>query len=658
MNAPKLICSLILLTGPIIPASAYDCEINGLRFDIVNKSGVEYALLAPADAANVTMPESFDYAKGDVPENRPRIDEGRKPYGMKEIVIPATVTHGGKTYAVKGVADGAIMAEPTLEKVVLPANGLLMTGNYNFLDCPVLKEIVNIDNLSAIGNGCFVNVPDLRGSFTMTEEYDAEYDITNGLGAYSFRNCGLEKITLCGLPKIFDGCFNDMPNLRETDMSHGIGAIGDGAFCDCPMLEAVDFRSDMDGTGPYQIGASFKDNTGLKKVYFARSMDSGVTCLIAGDAFNGCTALEEIHMEDGIPTFAGTPFAGGNISKDATVFIYPGNAETIHADNALSFIRRIVEVPVRGSSPARLHTAVKDLGSDFITIEWEPAAGANGYYYTLMENSGSFATGPTASDFSDRALPETWTANNPGWTDDPTLCSGIAPSFLLAKSGDYIDITAYRTETAGETYDNISMATFNCRPNGSNARLNVYAVTGSASELVQVFYLSGYSADNKTQNLTIDCVANEALPYSAEYFRLQLEAPEGVSATIDDVSCTYSSMLQRVAGTDEFTPIGSATTHTFRNLEAAHRYHVLITYKKEDGQYYEACRVPLVRTLSTPAAIEDVETDQTTDSATNRPGIVYDLTGRAVKHNVIPDEARTTLSPGIYILNGRKFCVR
>lgn len=660
MNTKKLFGIFLLLTLSLLRAAAYDCEVDGLKYNIHTYQGKECALLATPDETGTTFPERyFNPDLGDVPENRPVISEGRKSYGVKELILPRAITYEGKTYDVKGLDYGAIMYENDLERIIVPADAILEVKSYNFLDCPKLQEIVNINSISSIWDGCFINTPLLRGNYNMPHEFDSEYNIFCRLGTYCFRNCGLDDISLYSIGELGDGNFNNMPNLKKLIFAQEpIRTVGNDVLCDCPLLEEIDFRND-DYMGPWEIGASFKNNASLKRVFFEESMEcEHFPLTLYGDAFHGCPALEEVHIERGRIVIDQPPFAGGEISPHATLFTMPGRHGWTRTDPAWSYLHRIVEVPYNMTGRTAPDPCVTDIGTDYLTVEWEPVAEADGYYYTIMENKGSFIMGPTESDFSDRSLPETWTANNPAWTDDTEKCSSSAPSFLLEKSGDYIDITAYQSFSGDNVYNQISSVNFKARPDGKYADLHVYAINGDRKDLIRVYYLSNAFTDHETQEISIDCVSEEDLPFEAEYFRLELQAPEGVTATIDDVYCTYSSMLMTVSGTDHFTPVGNVTSHTFRNLKSAHRYYILITYLKEDSQQYKVACAPMVRTLSAPAAIEETEADNGAESALTEDGTVYDLFGRAVLQNVTRAEAAARLSPGIYIHNGSKFIVK
>lgn len=659
MNTKKLFGIFLLLTIPLLRAAAYDCEVDGLKYNIRTLYGDEFAVVATPDENNTVFPDGgFSDIMANLPENWPSFKEGRQGYGLKEITLPQSITFEGKTYEVRGFDKGAIMNEPALERIILPEEGRIWFYDYNLLDCPKLREVKNSRNIGYVSNGCFVNVPELRCEADSGDNGERALHLNCEIGSYSFRNCGFEKIALSsGI--IWDGCFSNMPNLKSFDISRtAIYQIGNDVLCNCPLLEEIDFRND-DYMGPWAIGASFKNNASLKRVFFEESMEcEHFPLTLYGDAFHGCPALEEVHIERGEIVIDEPPFAGGEISPYATLFTRNGSHRWTRTDPAWSYLHRIVEVPYNMTGRTAPDPCVTDIGTDYLTVEWEPVAEADGYYYTIMDNRGSFIMGPTESDFSDRSLPETWTANNPAWTDVPEKCCGSAPSFLLEKSGDYIDITAYQSFSGDKVYNQISYVNFKARPDGQYAQLHVYAINGDRKDLIRVYYLSNYFTDHETQEISINCVSEEDLPYEVEYFRLELQAPEGTTATIDDVFCTYSSMLMTISGTSHFMPLGNVISHTFRNLKSAHRYYILITYLKEDGQQYEVACAPMVRTLTAPAAIEETEAENSDRPAASEEGTVYDLFGRVVLQNVTRTEAADRLAPGIYIHNDTKFIVK
>lgn len=241
---------------------------------------------------------------------------------------------------------------------------------------------------------------------------------------------------------------------REHGLDYArAGKLAEGGYHAVDGEEEIDFRNN-DHMGPWSIDSSFKNNPSLKRVFFEESMEcEHFPLTLYGDAFHGCPALEEIHVDRGRIVIDAPPFAGGEISRHATLFTMKGGHGAYSSHPAWSFIKRIVEVPYNMTGITAPDYCITETGTDYLTVEWKPVAGADGYYYTIMENRGSFIMGPTEIDFSDRTLPDAWIANNPAWTDDPEKCSGTAPSFLLEKSGDYIDITACQDYSGDNAYN-------------------------------------------------------------------------------------------------------------------------------------------------------------------------------------------------------------
>ena len=52
----KKLLSLLLLTIPLLQAAAYDCEVDGLKYNIHRVPGEKFVMVAPPDEGNTVFP--------------------------------------------------------------------------------------------------------------------------------------------------------------------------------------------------------------------------------------------------------------------------------------------------------------------------------------------------------------------------------------------------------------------------------------------------------------------------------------------------------------------------------------------------------------------------------------------------------------------------
>ena len=153
-----------------------------------------------------------------------------------DIVIPATVTYGGKTYSVKKIGQGAFWECTGLKSIVLP-EGLVEIENSSFTGCTGLKAItfpstlISIQEYRYSGNtGAFERCTGLKSIyFPPTMKQPEAY--TPNIGGVSFYGCtGLKTIyvagseTAIGMYDVFGGCtavtefVSNIQNPRNIDV--------------------------------------------------------------------------------------------------------------------------------------------------------------------------------------------------------------------------------------------------------------------------------------------------------------------------------------------------------------------------------------------------------------------------------------------------------
>ena len=139
----KRIYSILLMLLAVMPvASAYD-------FSQVVPSGQTLYFNTESDGSAIVVFEVFN-----TNTNVIRYSAGHAPTG--NLIIPSTVTHGGRTYTVKQVGGFAFAFCTGLVSVVIP-DGVTVVGSYAFKGCTSLttvtigSSVVNLNTESFYG---------------------------------------------------------------------------------------------------------------------------------------------------------------------------------------------------------------------------------------------------------------------------------------------------------------------------------------------------------------------------------------------------------------------------------------------------------------------------------------------------------------------------
>lgn len=134
-------------------------------------------------------------------------EDFEKPSG--KVVVPATVTHDGKTYTVTGI------------------------GDYAFKGCSGIKTITLPETITKIGNFAFNRLKNLK-------EFVFPKGVTS-IGSYAFSSgTSLKKIELpAALESIGDFAFQDCTGLKTVTFGPNLKTIGDFAFFSCESLKSV-----------------------------------------------------------------------------------------------------------------------------------------------------------------------------------------------------------------------------------------------------------------------------------------------------------------------------------------------------------------------------------------------------------------------------------
>ena len=267
----KLFLSTLLLALPLL-ASAYDCQVDGIYYNLIPKGNV----------AEVT------YQK---------VENGY-PYSdySGSVVIPEKFTYEGVEYSVTTIGERAFLDCTGLTSVTIP-NSVTSIGEGAFGSCTGLTSVTIPNSVTSIGHGAF-------GSCTGLTSVTIPNSVTT-IGDYAFDYCtGLTSVTIpSSITSIEDRAFSYCYSLTSITIPNSVTSIGGGAFYYCTGLTSVTIPSSVTSIE----GRAFQDCTGLTSVTIPNSVTS-----IGGYAFEDCRGLTSMTIGSGIRYIHEQAFAACN----------------------------------------------------------------------------------------------------------------------------------------------------------------------------------------------------------------------------------------------------------------------------------------------------------------------------------------------------------
>lgn len=128
---------------------------------------------------------------------------------FKEVVIPETVTHNGKTYRVTSIGKSAFTMCSNLTSISIP-NSITNIGEYAFASAHHLNSIALPNGLTTIGD-------------------------------YAFLRCGIKSLDIPNsVTSIGHDAFFDCWRLTSVTLPNSITFMGEGAFSQCLVLPVID----------------------------------------------------------------------------------------------------------------------------------------------------------------------------------------------------------------------------------------------------------------------------------------------------------------------------------------------------------------------------------------------------------------------------------
>lgn len=248
-----LLLSILSLAG--IKAQAYDCQVNGIYYD----------LDASAKTASVTC---LDYSSGN----------NQSAY-TGSVTIPSSITYNGTSYSVTSI------------------------GEYAFAYCSYLTSVTIGNSVTSIGDNAF---RDCRSLTSVTIPNSVK-----SIGEYAFVFCsGLTSMTIPNsVTSIGESAFACCSNLTSVTIPNSVKSIGVDAFGDCSNIKTIkvengntiyDSRNDCNAiirTADNQLIA------GCSNTIIPNSVTS-----IGDFAFAGCSGLTTVTIPNSVTSIGSGTF--------------------------------------------------------------------------------------------------------------------------------------------------------------------------------------------------------------------------------------------------------------------------------------------------------------------------------------------------------------
>lgn len=298
-----------------------------VELDYFVVDGISYRVISETAA---TCEVTFDGAA---------YDEFTQEY-VGDIVVPSSITWGGKRYTVTSVGDNAFRGCTSLASITLPPS-VTSIGEYAFYDCENLTKVVLPSSIESIGgyafSGATRNVKDLY-TFALQPAYILASTLYTSLYSNATLHVPYNSAALYKSADYWKN-FTDIDELGYFEANGLYYSITSAANFTCEIVKsAVEYRGDVKIPASVVYNGTTYMVTGIGEEAFSGSASvTSVTIpesvtYIASKAFEGCSGLSSITLPSKLVSLASSVFYGCTSMKSITTL-----APEAPAINELSF---------------------------------------------------------------------------------------------------------------------------------------------------------------------------------------------------------------------------------------------------------------------------------------------------------------------------------
>lgn len=279
----KVLLLLTLLST--LTASAYDAEIDGIYYNLINK--VKQAKVTSGDTkytGSVNIPNTITY-NGDIYSvTEIGGDAFANCYYLNNVSIPNSIT---------SIGGNAFINCYGLSSITIP-NSVTSIGGYAFKDCSGLTSVTIPNSVTSINDGTFIRCTSLTSINIPTS--------LTSIGTSAFYMCsGLTSIEIPNsVTSIGKSAFLGCSSLTSVTIPNGVTSIGNNAFSGCEGLTSVTIPNSVINIGSLAFGAC----TGLISITIGNEINS-----IGSKAFQSCYELADVYCyAENVPITASDAF--------------------------------------------------------------------------------------------------------------------------------------------------------------------------------------------------------------------------------------------------------------------------------------------------------------------------------------------------------------